>query len=154
MANKLYVIALAAILSNAQVISQNENNRYGDDLHGDTIAVAANDHPPELVKMHNALNVEDSKQRLPLAESAVSTSPSIVDDRFMNENASDKGRRNVYLRNIPVIYTCMGDDLKAMSDEVGKWIGANCDRYYSFNDRMIVDVVKTDASSGWRFRCF
>ena len=97
MANKLYVIALAAILSNAQAISQNENNRYGDDLHGDTIAVAANGKPPEPVKMHNALNVEYSKQRLPLAESTlvVSTQPSIasiVDERFMNENASDKGR--------------------------------------------------------------
>lgn len=103
MANKLYVIALAAILSNAQVISQNENNRYGDDLHGDTIAVAANGKPPEPLKMHNALNVEYFKQRLPLAESTlvVSTLPSIVDDRFMNENASDKGRRNVY-----VTYTC------------------------------------------------
>lgn len=41
MANKLYVIVFTAILSNAQIISQNENNRYGDDRHGVMLGPAA-----------------------------------------------------------------------------------------------------------------
>lgn len=41
MANKLYVIVFTAILSNAQIISQNENNRYVDDRHGTMVATAA-----------------------------------------------------------------------------------------------------------------
>lgn len=40
MANKIYVIVFVAILSNAQLISQNKNNRYDDDRHGVMLATA------------------------------------------------------------------------------------------------------------------
>lgn len=99
MENKLYVIVFAVILSNAQAISQNENNRYSDDLHDlhgtTTMATAAISitNAPDVVKMHNTLDVGYSnKHQLQLPESTTTIIGSDIGNRFMNENVSDQGK--------------------------------------------------------------